>query len=50
MIINDNINKFLRFIDCEDKIKCEEFGIYFEYAYLRDLWKKLGNNNKKKSN
>ena len=43
-----NINKFLRFIDCEDKIKCEEFGIYFEYAYLRDLWKKLGNNNKKK--
>ena len=43
-----NINKFLRFIDCEDKIKCEEFGIYFEYAYLRDLWHGLKRDDRKK--
>jgi hypothetical protein len=25
-----------------------EFGIYFEYSYLRDLWKKIKSNDVKK--
>lgn len=34
---NENVAKFLKKIEIEHS-PSDEFGIYFEYAYLRDIW------------
>lgn len=36
----NNIERFLRFFGFDGEIS-PDFGIYFEYAYLRDLWNKI---------
>lgn len=36
-----NVGKFLRFIGFKSDPE-PDFGIYFEYAYLRDLWNDIG--------
>ena len=41
LLLPSNLRKFLELIDeCEHLDSCENASIYFEYAYLRDLWKK----------
>ena len=37
-----NIEKFLKLCNINEQIKVDEFGIYFEYSYLRDLWYLIG--------
>lgn len=41
-----NLQKFLNYIECKSKIIPAEMGIYFEYAYIRDLWSELTKNKK----
>jgi len=43
-----NLDRFFKLIGSKTEIVQEEFGIYFEYSYLRDLWSKLGDNNIKR--
>lgn len=38
LLINNNLEKFLTKLKVEYPIIPEEMGIYFDYAYLRDLW------------
>lgn len=54
LLQNDNLNKFLKLL--QDKynfsgaIIQEELAVYYEYAFVRDLWKKIEiDNNKKKT-
>ncbi len=42
-----NAERFLRYCGFEGKLG-PDFGIYFEYAYLRDLWSKIEGNGVKK--
>ena len=42
-----NAERFLRYCGFEGKLG-PDFGIYFEYAYLRDLWSKIDRNGVKK--
>lgn len=50
LLLDDNLKKFLDKIDCKLPIIENEVGIYFEYAYIRDLWNniKQGNDFKRK--
>jgi hypothetical protein len=48
LLIKDNLQKFLDFISCNFSINQDEFGIYFEYAYLRDLWYNIKGGNDEK--
>ena len=43
----DNIDRFLEYLGFHTEIG-SEFGIYFEYAFLRDLWKTVSDNSIKK--
>jgi hypothetical protein len=43
-----NAEKFLKYCGYNDSVG-EDFGIYFEYAYLRDLWSKIKDEDIKKS-
>ncbi len=42
-----NTERFLKYCGFEEKIGAD-FGIYFEYAYLRDLWSEIKNENTRK--
>ncbi|HPN32616.1 MAG TPA: hypothetical protein PKY81_16815 [bacterium] len=48
LLINENLKIFLETIKCDFEIIPEEFGIYFEYSYLRDLWTYIDGNEKKR--
>lgn len=48
LLNTDNLKSFLDLIDCNYTIKDDEFGIYYEYAFIRDLWNIIGDNNDKK--
>ncbi len=45
LLINDNTKKFLNKIYCELPIIENQIGIYFEYAYIRDLWNRINQGN-----
>jgi hypothetical protein len=38
LLQKDNLHRFLKIISCSFPIVEKELAIYFEYAYLRDLW------------
>jgi hypothetical protein len=38
LLQEDNLKRFLKHVDCHFEIIPSELGIYFEYAYIRDLW------------
>ncbi|GHT24249.1 hypothetical protein FACS189430_08850 [Bacteroidia bacterium] len=38
LLLGDNLKKFLSLIGNRDAVVPSEMGIYFEYAYIRDLW------------
>jgi hypothetical protein len=50
LLLNDNLNRFVTMVGCDDQILEVEMGIYFEYAFIRDLWKNIsaGNEFKRK--
>lgn len=50
LLQGDNLRKFLDHIKCNFPIIENEVGIYFEYAFIRDLWSsiKYGNEFKRK--
>lgn len=53
LLINDNLDKFLHKINCSFPINKNELCIYFEYAYVRDIWYEMGvkqDTNEKKRN
>ena len=41
---DDAVKRFCSLIDCKCDPTDHWFGIYFEYSYLRDRWKKLSDN------
>jgi hypothetical protein len=45
LLFDNNLKKFLVQINSTFPIKEKETGIYFEYAFIRDLWNKIGNDN-----
>jgi hypothetical protein len=47
LCLSGNVEKFLHYIGIEIS-PGPDFGIYFEYAYLRDLWSKIDNEEVKK--
>jgi hypothetical protein len=48
LLYGDNLQKFLGKFGFDFSVKENEMGIYFEYAFLRDLWKTMGVDNDKK--
>ena len=42
LLMDGNLQRFLRRIECGFTIKVDEMAIYFEYSYLRDLWFNMG--------
>jgi hypothetical protein len=48
LLLEDNLFRFLEKVSCDFSVNPNELGIYFEYSYLRDLWKHIGNNNQVK--
>lgn len=50
LLLGDNLKTFLNRIDCKFPIMDTEMGIYFEYAFIRDLWSiiRQGNHFKRK--
>jgi hypothetical protein len=45
LLENNNLEKFLTLIDC--KYEVNEPEIYFEYAFIRDIWHRIENQTKK---
>ena len=43
-----NAESFLRYCGFDSMIGPDDFGIYFEYAYLRDLWSRISSEQTKK--
>ena len=39
LLLPGNLTKFLNLICIKRPESCEEVSIYFDYAYLRDVWK-----------
>ena len=48
LLLNDNLGQFLALIECPFDVLESEMGIYVEYAYPRDLWSRIGDNETKK--
>ncbi len=50
LLLNNNLKTFIDLIGCKQDIVENEMGIYFEYAFIRDLWSNItqGNDFKKK--
>lgn len=48
LLIKDNLNHFLEMIGCPFNPKDQEMGIYFEYAFIRDLWFQINHNEKQR--
>lgn len=48
LLKDKNMKMFLNLIGCNFEIIDNEFSIYFEYAYLRDLWATIKKNDKKR--
>ena len=45
LLLGDNLNIFLNLINSKFSIVETEMGIYFEYAYIRDLWSNIKQDN-----
>lgn len=45
LLLSNNLNKFIDRIDCKFPFVETEMGIYFEYAYIRDLWSNINQGN-----
>ena len=41
LLLGDNLKKFLEIIGSRFLVDEQNMGIYFEYAFLRDIWKKI---------
>ena len=50
LLLGDNLKRFLEFLKCDFPIKEKETAIYFEYAFLRDLWNSIKKDNKEEKN
>lgn len=48
LLLGNNLERFLRRVGCDYPWCEEEAGMYFEYAYLRDLWEERGGSNEEK--
>lgn len=48
LLLKDNLSRFLEMINCRFAVKNEEMGIYFEYAFIRDLWFQVNDNETKR--
>ena len=48
LLLKDNLNSFLEYIECPFKVDPLEMGMYFEYAFIRDLWFQIHDNEKRR--
>jgi hypothetical protein len=46
LLQKNNLKQFLDYLNVDYPIVREEIGIYFEYAFLRDLWHHIGSDTK----
>ena len=47
LLFGNNLKRFLDKINCEFQIVEHEMGIYFEYAFIRDLWASIDKKDEK---
>lgn len=45
LLLDNNLKRFVKLIGCEHEIVENEMGIYFEYAFIRDLWSNIRSGN-----
>ena len=45
LLTGDNLRRFLDLIGCTYPVVADEWAIYFEYAFLRDLWNNITQGN-----
>jgi len=50
LLLGDNLRIFLDQVGCKSKIVNKEAAIYFEYAFIRDLWSNITQGNEFKRN
>ena len=48
LLLNHNLTTFLALIECPFEVVKSEMGIYLEYAYVRDLWSQIEDNDIKR--
>jgi hypothetical protein len=48
LLLADNLSRFLTLIHCPYVVDESEMGIFLEYAYLRDLWSQIKDNDTKR--
>ncbi len=50
LLLDNNLTSFVKLIGCDQEVVENEMGIYFEYAFIRDLWNSIttGNDFKRK--
>ncbi len=48
LLLGDNLSRFLALIHCPYVVDESEMGIFLEYAYLRDLWSQIEDNDTKR--
>jgi len=48
LLLKDNLSRFLALIQCPYEVDESEMGIFLEYAYLRDLWFQIEDNDTKR--
>ena len=48
LLLKDNLGRFLALIQCPFEVLESEMGIFLEYAYLRDLWFQIEDNDTKR--
>jgi hypothetical protein len=48
LLLEDNLSRFLALIHCPYVVNESEMGIFLEYAYLRDLWSQIEDNDTKR--
>jgi len=48
LLLEDNLSQFLALIQCPFEVLESEMGIFLEYAYVRDLWSQIKDNDTKR--
>ncbi len=48
LLLSDNLGQFLDLIECPFEVVESEMGIFLEYAYVRDLWSQIDDNDIKR--
>ena len=48
LLLEDSLGRFLALIECPFDVVESEMGVFLEYAYVRDLWSQIEDNDTKR--